>query len=185
MADIRNIISFAQDEFLIREYFAFKMFFPVKARINLSVTNKRLIAFSYKQSMLNFEDEALYQQINIEDVRGLEILQVKRYSIGMIIACGIFLFIGGIMYSMSATLPIFGLPGILFMFGGIVGISLCLAFPNKVFTFQVKGVTQNLNVGELISLKPVISVGPDLPKIVQELGALIIEIQDGAIYNRK
>ena len=187
MADIRNIIAFAQNEQLIREFFAFKMYFPVKAKINLSVTNKRLIVYSNTQSMLNFEQEALLQQINIDDIRGLELISSKRYNYSILIFGGILFILGSVLCSLNSNMVFNSLSlfGTILNLGGLVTILLCFLFPKKVFMMQIKGVTQNLNVGGLIDIKPVISVGPDIQKIVTELGALIIEIQEGTIYERK
>jgi len=181
MADIRNIVAFSRDEKLIREYFGFKMYYPVKAKISLSVTNKRVIIYSSAKSILNFNQDALYQQINVDDVRGLEILNSKAYNFGAIVACGILLTAGFFSVLIGQNIVLFTLPGLVCLIGGILGIVFCLVFPKKLFKMQIKGITNNLNVGEFIEIKPVISSGPGLQKIAVELGALIIDIQERTI----
>ncbi|MGA9620932.1 hypothetical protein [Methanoregula sp.] len=176
MADIRDVISFSRNEHLVREYYGLKMFYPVKLKINISLTNKRLIVYSAMKTLLNFEENNLYQQINIEDIRGLEIFRSKQYSVSGIIACLFLIFAGFILHNIDFS--IFPFLGIGCICGGIAGVVFCLLFPKRLFVFQVKGVTQNLNVGEFINIIPILSVGPDLPKLIQELGALIIEIQE-------
>ena len=173
MTDIRNIVSFAKNEELLREYSAFRMFVPIRKKINLSITTHRLIVYSSDKSMLSFQQDALYQEINIHDVRGLEILQSKTYSVNLMMFFG-FLSILGFLFQIFKGLENIGIGLIL---GGIVGIVGCLFFPTRKFKFVVRGLTSNLNVGEFADIKPLISDGPDLNKIVQELGALILEIQ--------
>jgi hypothetical protein len=186
MADIQNFIGFAQGERLIKEYSGFKMFSPVKARINLSVTNKRVVVYSSVKNFFVQDQASLFQQIAISEIRGLDILQGTRYNT-LQMAGAVVALVAGLAAALAGsalgTLPVIGgsiqLVGILLMLIGIVGIIVSAVRPKKLFRFIIRGVALDLNVGEFTDAKPVISSGPDLQGMVEELGALVIQIQEG------
>nr|WP_319375129.1 hypothetical protein [uncultured Methanoregula sp.] len=188
MADIQNFIGFAQGERLIKEYSGFKMFSPVKARINLSVTNKRVVVYSSVKNFFVQDQASLFQQIAISEIRGLDILQGTRYNILLLAGSVIALVVGlaaALLGSALGTLPVIGssiqVVGILLSGIGIVGIILFAVRPKKLFRFIIRGSGIDLNVGEFSQAHPVISSGPDLQGMVEELGALVIQIQEGTV----
>ncbi|MFA4877779.1 MAG: hypothetical protein WC586_10220 [Methanoregula sp.] len=186
MADIQNFVGFAQGERLIKEYFGFKMYSPVKARVNLSVTSKRVVVYSSVKDFFVQDQASLFQQIAISEIRGLEILQCTRYNF-LLLAGAVVALVAGIAASLAGSLlgslPVIGssvqVVGILLCILGVVGIILFAVRPKKLFRFIIRGQAIDLNVGEFAEAKPVIGSGPDLPAMVEELGALVIQIQEG------
>lgn len=185
MADIQNFIGFAQQERLIKEYAGFRMYSPIKAKINLSVTNKRLIVYSSVSNFFVLDQGSLFQQIAISEIRGLDVIQAVRYNFtllaGSVIAlvAGLGAGLAGSAVSQGSSIPL--LMGIVFCILGILGILFFALRPNRIFRFIVRGQAIDLNLGELSKGSPVIRSGSDLQGIVEELGALIIQIQDGTI----
>jgi hypothetical protein len=186
MADIQNFVGFAQGERLIKEYFGFKMYSPVQARINLSVTNKRVVVYSSVKNFFVQDQASLFQQIAISEIRGLEILQGKKYNF-LLMAGAVAALLAGIIASISgsvlAALPVVGssiqVIGILLCIIGVCGVVLFALRPKRLFRFIIRGQAIDLNVGEFAEAKPVIGSGPDLQSMVEELGALVIQIQEG------
>ncbi|MGB8219459.1 MAG: hypothetical protein WCE46_03645 [Methanoregula sp.] len=182
MADIRNFIGFAQNETLIKEYDGFRMYFPVKAKVSLAVTSKRLIAYSSVRNFFDGKTESLFQQVSLTDIRGVGVVQSARSRIGLI-ALGIVILLAGILTT------VIGLSGnTLFEMGGIacsiLGIILLVTgifWKKHLFRFEVWGTAWVLPVGEFENIRPTLTVGPDLTKVVEELGALLIEIQEGTL----
>jgi len=184
MTDIRNFIGFAQNENLIKEYDCLRMYYPVRARIGLAVTGKRLIAYSSVRNFFEVKTESLYQQVNIGDIRGVGLVQSQRYRPG-IVACGIAILLAGVV---TAVMGLIG--NKLLETGGIacsiLGIILILAgifWKKPLFRFEVWGNAWMLQIGEFEKVRPAITAGPNLLKVVEELGALIIEIQEGTLYS--
>jgi len=186
MADIQNFVGFAENERLIKEYSGFRMYSPVKAKINLSVTNKRLIVYSSVKNFFVQDQPSLFQQIAISEVRGLEILQAVRYNFlllgvsAAVLLLGIAALVAG---SLLNTLPAIGsnssLAGILLCVFGVIGIVLFAVRPKNLFRFVIRGQAIDLHVGEFSNANPYIRSGQDLQGLVEELGALIIQVQDG------
>jgi hypothetical protein len=188
MADIQNFIGFARDERLIKEYSGFRMYSPVKAKINLSVTSKRLIVYSSVKNFFVQEQASLFQQIAISEIKGLEILQGVRYNFTLLAGSAIALVAGiaaALAGSLVSSLPAIGssmpLIGIALCILGVIGIIFFAIRPKKLFWFIIRGPAIDLSVGEFAGVAPVIGSGPDLQGIVEELGALIIQIQEGTI----
>jgi hypothetical protein len=188
MADIQNFVGFAQNERLIKEYSGFRMYSPVKAKINLSVTNKRLIVYSSVKNFFVEDQPSLFQQISISEIRGLEVIQAIRYNYTLL-AGSVIALVAGIAASLAGSLvnslpsvgTIIPLLGIVFCLVGVVGMIFFALRPNRIFRFIARGQAVDLNIGEFTKIAPVISSGPDLQGIVEELGALVIQIQDGTI----
>ena len=80
MTDIRNFIGFAQNENLVKEYDSLRMYYPVRAKIGIAVTSKRLIAYSSVRNFFDVKTESLYQQVSIADIRGVGIVQSGRFA---------------------------------------------------------------------------------------------------------
>jgi len=184
MADIRNFIGFAQTETLIKEYDGLRMYYPVRAKIALAATNKRFIVYSTVRNFFGSKAESLFQQVDIADIKGLGIVQSQRYRPG-IAAFGIVMLAAGIVVS------VIGLTGnSLFLSAGIgvaiTGVLLGCAgifWKKNLFRFEVLGNAWILNIGEFENIRPQIIAGPDLLKIVEELGAIVIEIKEGTLYS--
>ena len=119
MADIRNFVGFAQTETLVKEYDGLRMYSPVRAKIGIAVTTKRLIAYSNTKNFFDQQrSESFYQQVNIEEIKGIGIVQSSRYRPG-ILAGGIVVLLIGIVAA------VIGLSGnTLLFFGGIAGVVL-------------------------------------------------------------
>lgn len=183
MADIRNFIGFAANETLIKEYDGFRMYFPVKAKISLAVTSKRLIAYSTGRSFFDIRSESLYQQANLADIRGVAIVQSARAQMGLV-ATGIVVMLVGIIaasfgFLAKTVLPLMG--GIGCCIAGLIILLLGLFWKKHLFRFEVWGNAWTLSLGEFETMKPDIVGGPELLKVVEEIGALIIEIQEGTL----
>jgi hypothetical protein len=183
MADIRNFIGFAQAETLIKEYDGLRMYYPVRAKIGLAVTSKRLIAYSSVRSFFDARTESLYQQVSLADVRGAGVVQSMRPRAGLM-ALGVIVLLAGCLTTVIGLLG-----NTLFEFAGIgcsiLGVVLILAgifWKKHLLRFEVWGSGWTLSIGEFENVRPTITAGPDLLKVVEELGALIIEIQDGTLY---
>src|SRR5271157_797112 len=150
MADIRNFVGFAQNETLIKEYDGLRMYYPVRAKIGLAATSKRFIAYSTVRGFFDGRTESLYQQVNIADIRGIGVVQSRRYRPAAI-ALGVILLLAGFLWR------------------------------KNLFRFEIWGNAWVLSLGEFETIRPAIIAGPDLLKVVEELGALIIEIQEGTL----
>lgn len=179
MADIRNVVGFSQSENLVKEYDGFRMYYPVRAKVSLAVTTKRLIIYSSVKDFFTSKQESLFQQINIEDIRGVAVVQSMRYRMG-VIALGIVILVSGalaaVVGSSGSTIPLFaGIGGAVL---GIIVAVLGVLCPARLFRFEVWGNASVLSLGEFNNVTPVITAGPDLLKVVEELGALIIQIQE-------
>ncbi|MFZ0004907.1 MAG: hypothetical protein WCC86_01345 [Methanoregula sp.] len=183
MADIRNFIGFAQNETLIKEYDGLRMYYPVRAKIGLAATSKRFIAYSTVKSFFDIRTESLYQQVNISDIRGIGVVQSKRYrTIPFVL--GFILMLAGIL------LAVFGLAGNIFLeaagvacvVAGIILILIGFLWKKNLFRFEIWGNAWILSLGEFDTIRPKTIAGPDLLKVVEELGAIIIEIQEGTLY---
>ena len=184
MTDIRNYIGFAQNETLIKEYDGLRMYFPVRAKIGIAVTNKRLIAYSTVRSFFSPRSESIYQHAAIADIKGMGVVQSARYRLPAVVP-------GIILLVLGALVSVFGLTGgsLPALVGGvacvIAGIILALAgflWKKNLFRFEVWGNAWTLCIGEFDTNRPSVVPGPDLLKVVEELGALVIEIQEGTLY---
>ena|SRR5208337_4279678 len=184
MTDIRNFIGFAQNENLVKEYDGLRMYYPVRAKIGLAVTSKRLIAYSSVKNFFDVKTESLYQQVNIADIKGVGIVQSGRYRPGLI-AFGIVILLAGILTTFLglAGNTLFEIGGIACSILGVILILIGILWKKYLFRFEIWGNTWVLSIGEFENVTPVIAAGPALLKVVEELGALIIEIQEGTLYS--
>jgi hypothetical protein len=184
MPDIRNFVGFAQTETLVKEYDGLRMYSPVRAKIGIAVTTKRLIAYSNVRSFFDQRSESLYQQVSIAEIKGIGVVQSSRYRPGLM-AGGIVLLIIGI------ALAVIGLSGkSILLFGGIgvvvLGIALAVTgalWKKPVFRFEIWGNSWVHSLGEFENTRSSVAAGPDLLKVVEELGALVIEVQEGTLYS--
>ena len=183
MADIRNFVGFAQNETLIKEYDGLRMYYPVKAKIGLAATNKRFIAYSTVRGFFDGRTESLYQQVNIADIRGIGVVQSRRYRPAAI-ALGILLLLAGVLVAfvgLTGGKMLFEAGGIACIIAGIILLLAGFLWRKNLFRFEIWGNAWVLTLGEFETIRPAIIAGPDLLKVVEELGALIIEIQDGTL----
>jgi len=183
MPDIRNFIGFAQNETLIKEYDGLRMYYPVRAKTGLAATNKRFIAYSTVKSFFDLRTESLYQQVNISDIKGMGVVQSKRYR-PTPVALGIILMLAGIplaVMGLSGNM-LFEAFGIACVVAGIVLILAGFLWKKNLFRFEIWGNAWILSLGEFDNIRPNTFAGPDLLKVVEELGAIIIEIQEGTLY---
>jgi hypothetical protein len=184
MADIRNFIGFAQNETLIKEYDGLRMYYPVRAKIGLAATSKRFIAYSTVRSFFDGRSESLYQQVNIADIKGIGVVQSKRYRPAPV-ALGILLLLAGILVTavgLTGGNMLFEAGGIACIIAGIILLLSGFLWKKNLFRFEIWGNAWILSLGEFENIRPSIIAGPDLLKVIEELGALIIEIQDGTLY---
>jgi hypothetical protein len=183
MADIRNFIGFAQNETLIKEYDGLRMYYPVRAKIGLAATSKRFIAYSTVKSFFDTRAESLYQQVNISDIKGMGVMQSKRYR-PIPVVLGIVLMLAGILITVIGLAGniLFEAAGIACVIAGIVLMVTGFLWKKNLFRFEIWGNAWILSLGEFENARPVSLPGPDLLKVVEELGAIIIEIQEGTLY---
>ena len=182
MADVRNYVGFSQNENLVKEYDGLRMYSPVRGKVGIAVTNKRLIAYSSVRNFFDARTESLYQQVGIGEIKGIGVVQTFRPR-PVLMALGVVLVIAG------ALLAVFGLTGTrLFLFAGIgcviLGIILAIAgalWKKRLLRIEIWGAAWAVSVGEFENIRAEIMPGPDLLKIVEEIGALIIEIQEGTL----
>jgi len=184
MADIRNFVGFAQNETLVKEYDGLRMYFPVRAKIGIAATSKRLIVYSNVRAFFDPRSESLYQQVNLADIRGMGVVQSRRYRPAPV-ALGILLLIAGLLVAVVGLIGgnlIFEAAGAGCVVAGIILILVGFLWGQNLFRFEIWGTAWTLSVGEFENIRPSIIPGPDLLKVVEELGALVIEIQDGTLY---
>jgi len=180
MPDIRNFVGFAQNETLIKEYDGLRMYYPVRAKIGLAATNKRFIAYSTGRSFFDAKSESLFQQVNIMDITGIGVVQSKRYRPGLA-ALGIILLLAGAILTfigLSGT-TLFEIIGIVCIIGGIILAIAGFLWSKTLFRFEIWGNAWLITIGEFENVKPDMFGGPDLLKAIEELGAIIIELQEG------
>ena len=184
MADIRNFIGFAQNENLIKEYDSLRMYYPVRAKIGLAVTSKRLIAYSSVRNFFDVKTESLYQQVNIADIKGVGLVQSRRYRPGLV-AFGIVILLAGILTTVIGLggNKLFEVGGIACSILGVILILTAILWKKHQFRFEIWGNAWVLSVGEFENARSVITACPGLLKVVEELGALIIEIREGTLYS--
>jgi hypothetical protein len=184
MADIRNFVGFARNETLIKEYDGLRMYYPVMAKIGVAATSKRFIVYSTVRNFFDGRSESLYQQVNIADITGIGVVQSKRYRPAPV-ALGILLLLAGLLVAVVGLMggnKIFEAGGIACVIAGLILIIAGFLWRKNLFRFEVWGNAWTLSIGEFENIRPSIIAGPDLLKVVEELGALIIEIQDGTLY---
>ncbi|HVP96418.1 hypothetical protein [Methanoregula sp.] len=184
MADIRNFVGFAQNETLVKEYDGLRMYYPVRAKIGIAATSKRLIVYSNVRSFFDPRAESLYQQVNLADIKGIGVVQSRRYRPAPV-ALGALLLIAGILVAAIGLIGgnlIFEAAGIGCVITGIILILAGVLWRQNLFRFEIWGTAWTLSVGEFENVRPFVIPGPDLLKVVEELGALVIEIQEGTLY---
>jgi hypothetical protein len=184
MADIRNFVGFSQNETLVKEYDGLRMYYPVRAKIGIAATSKRFIVYSMVRSFFDPRSESLYQQVNIADIKGMGVVQSQRYRPAPV-ALGALLLIAGLPVAalglIGGTL-VFEAAGIACVILGVILILTGVLWKQNLFRFEIWGTAWTLSVGEFEHIRPSLIPGPDLLKVVEELGALIIEIQEGTLY---
>ena len=184
MTDIRNYIGFAQNETLIKEYDGLRMYFPVRAKIGIAVTTKRLIAYSTVRNFFNPQSESIYQHAAIAGIRGMGVVQSARYR-PVAVVLGIVLLLAGmpgcVIGFTGGNLAALG-GGAACIIAGIILVITGFLWKKNLFRFEVWGNAWTLCIGEFGTIRPAVVPGPDLLKVVEELGALVTEIQEGTLY---
>lgn len=98
--------------------------------------------------------------------------------------------LGFILMLAGILLAVFGLAGNIFLeaagvacvVAGIILILIGFLWKKNLFRFEIWGNAWILSLGEFDTIRPKTIAGPDLLKVVEELGAIIIEIQEGTLY---
>ncbi|MBN1431712.1 MAG: hypothetical protein JW931_02960 [Methanomicrobiaceae archaeon] len=185
MASVSDFIELAPDEIIVKEYRSFRMKKPQNATVNIAATNMRLILYGQSSRGRKSGRPTLTQEIRIEDIRGVEIYEKEKPSLMLAIIGLFFLASGAILAANRAPSVYRVIEGILgngsygIIIAGILGIIfLASAFiiRNMEFEILVKGNSSNLNTG-MFSEKTVFKEGIDSPRILRELGSIIIKIQ--------
>jgi hypothetical protein len=182
MADVRNYIGFSQNENLIKEYDGLRMFSPVRGKVGIAVTSKRLIVYSSVRNFFEAKTESLYQQVAIGEIKGAGAVNTFRPR-PVLIVPGVILVIVGIL------LAVMGISGTkMLLYAGIgcaiLGIVLAIVgalWKKRLLRIEIWGNAWSVSLGEFETIRADLSPGPDLLKAVEELGALIIEIQEGTL----
>ena len=185
MASVSDFIELAPDENVVKEYRSFRMKKPQNAIVNIAATNMRLILYGQSSKGRKTGRPTLTQEIRIEDIRGVEIYEKERP--GIIPAVIGFFFIASAGLLATDRLPSVyrilegilgkGSYGVLITAAvGVIIFASAFYFKNREFEILIKGKTSNLNTG-MFSEKTVFKQGIDSPKILRELGSIIIQIQ--------
>lgn len=185
MASVSDFIELAPNENVVKEYRSFRMKRPQNATVNIAATNMRLIFYGQSGRGRKTGRPTLTQEIRIEDIRGVEIYEKEKPNaitaiIGVIIIAAAVIIAAGRAPSVYTHLAeVLGRgwygPAII----GVIGlIVLVVSFVYKVKEFEiiVKGKNSNLNTG-MFSEKTVFKQGVDSPRILRELGSIILQIQ--------
>lgn len=185
MASVSDFIELAPGENVVKEYRSFRMKKPQNAIVNIAATNMRLILYGQSSRGRKSGRPTLTQEIRIEDIRGVEIYEKERPNLILVII-GLFFFASAVILALGRAPSVYGaverIAGngaygtIACIVLGIVMIVLSLSFRNREFEILVKGKTSNLNTG-MFAEKTVFKEGIDSPKILRELGSIIIQIQ--------
>jgi len=185
MASVSDFIELAPDENIVKEYRSFRMKKPQNATVNIAATNMRLILYGQSSRGRKTGRPTLTQEIRIEDIRGVEIYEKEKPKI-------ILLILGVFFLASAALLAAHRLPSVYRIIEGILGngsygtvaaallgiilLASAFTFRNREFEILVKGNSSNLNTG-MFSEKTVFKEGIDSPKILRELGSIVIQIQ--------
>jgi hypothetical protein len=185
MASVSDFIELAPDENVVKEYRSFRMKKPQNATVNIAATNMRLILYGQSSRGRKTGRPTLTQEIRIEDIRGVEIYEKERPSIILAIIGFFFLLSAGLLeadrlpsvYRILEGILGNGSYGVLITAAvGIIIFASAFYFKNREFEILVKANNNNLNTG-MFSEKTVFKQGIDSPKILRELGSIIIQIQ--------
>ena len=185
MASVSDFIELAPDENVVKEYRSFRMKKPQNATVNIAATNMRLILYGQSSRGRKTGRPTLTQEIRIEDIRGVEIYEKERPRIILIIVGLFFLASAGLLaadrlpsiYRILEGILGNGSYGVLITVAvGIIIFASAFYFRNREFEILVKANHNNLNTG-MFSEKTVFKQGIDSPKILRELGSIIIQIQ--------
>lgn len=185
MASVSDFIELAPNENIVKEYRSFRMKKPQNAIVNIAATNMRLILYGQSSRGRKSGRPTLTQEIRIEDIRGVEIYEKERPNI-ILAVFGLF-FLASAALLTTDHLPsvyrilenILGDGSYGTLIAGVLGIILfasAFLFRNREFDILVKGNSSNLNTG-MFSEKTVFKEGIDSPRILRELGSIIIQIQ--------
>jgi hypothetical protein len=185
MASVSDFIELAPDETVVKEYCSFRMKKPQNATVNIAATNMRLILYGQSSRGRKTGRPTLTQEIRIEDIRGVEIYEKERPKIILIIL-GLFFIASAALLATNRLPTVYrilegilhnGSYGILITAAlGVILFASAFIFMNREFEFLVKGNSSNLNTG-MFAEKTVFKEGIDSPKILRELGSIIIQIQ--------
>lgn len=185
MASVSDFIELAPNENVVKEYRSFRMKKPQNAIVNIAATNMRLILYGQSSRGRKTGRPTLTQEIRIEDIRGVEIYEKERPKIILIIL-GLFFIASAALLAAGRLPSVYRvLEGILHngSYGTLITVALgvilfasAFIFMNREFEFLVKGNSSNLNTG-MFAEKTVFKEGIDSPKILRELGSIIIQIQ--------
>ncbi|WP_421909944.1 hypothetical protein [Methanolacinia petrolearia] len=185
MASVSDFIELAPNENVVKEYRSFRMKKPQNATVNIAATNMRLILYGQSSRERKTGRPTLTQEIRIEDIRGVEIYEKERPRIILIIVGLFFLTSAGLLAADRLPSVYRILEGILgngsygVLITAAVGIAIFASafyFRNREFEILVKANNNNLNTG-MFSEKTVFKQGIDSPKILRELGSIVIQIQ--------
>ena len=185
MASVSDFIELAPSEIVVKEYRSFRMKKPQNAVVNIAATNMRLILYGQSSRGRKSGRPTLTQEIRIEDIRGVEIYEKEKPNLVLIVV-GLFFLASAALIKTNHLPSIYRLAESILGNGeygtiiagilGIISIVTAFIFRNKEFEILVKGRTSNLNTG-MFSEKTVFKEGIDSPKILRELGSIIIQIQ--------
>ena len=107
-----------------------------------------------------------------------------RSRISLIVFGVVILLLGGLVTAIGFSgNTLFEMGGIACSILGVILILAGIFWKKHLFRFEVWGTAWVLPIGEFENIRPALTVGPDLKKVVEELGALLIEIQDGTLYS--
>ncbi len=185
MASVSDFIELAPNEIIVKEYRSFKMKKPQNAIVNIAATNMRLILYGQSSRGRKSGRPTLTQEIRIEDIRGVEIYEKEKPNLLLIILGLFFLASAALLYinRLPSVYRILenilgnGSHGIIItMILGLALLGSAFIFRNREFDILVKGNSSNLNTG-MFSEKTVFKEGIDSPRILRELGSIVIKIQ--------
>lgn len=185
MASVSDFIELSPDEIIVKEYRSFRMKKPQNATVNIAATNMRLILYGQSSRGRKSGRPTLTQEIRIEDIRGVEIYEKEKPKI-ILATIGLFFLASAALLALNRLPSVYravesmtgngsfgtvaaAVPGVVLLLSAFV-------FRNREFEIIVKGNSSNLNTG-MFSEKTVFKEGIDSPRILRELGSIIIQIQ--------
>lgn len=183
MAPITDFLKLSKGESVIKDYFVFKARTPQKMEGHIAVTNKRVILYGIETPPPKAENSILINEVNIDKVKGVDVFvspaTLKRKTVEMYLGF-VYVFFGiAIPLASGGAAAVAGLLAVLGIF--VIIFSFRKRFWINIKTTGIEGITitGSKHGGHIGGIK----IGPDGVQFAQEIGALILSIQQGAGYD--
>ncbi len=187
----RQYIRLAVGEFPLRNFYVARLWFPVRARANILVTNLRVVMYGVGGRGI-LGRAHFVQSVHLDKVVGVESFLGWGFNFWML-GGGLLLMILGLLpyLNVNHTLSSLATPRLAYLWYALIGVGILLMILSfrRLFYVVVKAMALSAEVSVTarwgfgwsnypnlqFSQRP----GPDAQTLVRELGAIILDAQNG------